>query len=80
MTDDEPACAPPRPAIATVQTGVPSVFSALQFVPCERCGLELRRIVHGFATEAAAGLFIIEQGWLDFSVYETRRLPPVLRE
>jgi hypothetical protein len=57
-----------------------STFSALHFIPCVVCGRELVRIVHGFATERAAGLFIVEQGWLDFAVYETRRLPEVLRE
>jgi hypothetical protein len=71
------------PALASMQAGsewAPLIFSALHFIPCVRCGLELRRIVHGFATERAAGLFIVEQGWLDFAVYETRRLPEVLRE
>jgi hypothetical protein len=71
------------PILATMQSGAEpeaSVFSALHFMPCVVCGRELVRIVHGFATELAAGLFIVEQGWLDFAVYETRRLPEVLRE
>jgi hypothetical protein len=65
-----------------MQAGGPeeAVFSALHFMPCMVCGRELVRIVHGFATEQAAGLFIVEQGWLEFAVYETRRLPEVLRE
>ncbi len=70
------------PALATMQAGGPeeAVFSALHFMPCVLCGRELVRLVHGFATEQAAGLFIVEQGWSDFAVYETRRLPEVLRE
>jgi len=80
LVTDEPACLPSPPAIASVQTSAAARFSALHFRPCVECGLELRRIVHGFATERVAGLFIVEQGWLDFSVYETRRLPEVLRE
>ena len=69
------------PALARIQAGTAaSDFSALHFVPCVVCVRELRRIVHGFTTEQAAGLFIVEQGWLDFAVYQTRRLPEVLRE
>ncbi len=33
-----------------------------------------------FATKRAAGLFIVVRGWSDFAVYETCRLPEVLRE
>jgi hypothetical protein len=74
--------AAPAPAVATMlaEADPDGAFSALHFIPCVVCGRELVRLVHGFATERAAGLFIVEQGWLEFAVYETRWLPEVLRE
>jgi hypothetical protein len=70
------------PVVATIRVEAEpdGGFSAVQFIPCVVCGRELVRIAHGFVSERAAGLVIVEQGWLDFAVYETRRLPEVLRE